>query len=72
MYGLMMQSQLTLTGIMRHAQDNFSAREIVSITADHFVISAQAGIQFGGTWVPACAGMTRGFEKITGEKPCTA
>ncbi len=26
MYGLMMQSQLTLTGIMRHAQDNFSAR----------------------------------------------
>ncbi|MFC6978721.1 hypothetical protein [Microbulbifer taiwanensis] len=25
MYGLMMQSQLTLTGIMRHAQNNFSA-----------------------------------------------
>ncbi|HEY8569261.1 long-chain-fatty-acid--CoA ligase [Microbulbifer sp.] len=35
MLGLMMQGQLTLTGIMRHAQENFSAREIVSITADN-------------------------------------
>ncbi|WP_295801696.1 long-chain-fatty-acid--CoA ligase [uncultured Microbulbifer sp.] len=35
MHGLMMQGQLTLTGIMRHAQENFSTREIVSITADN-------------------------------------
>ncbi|WP_105104048.1 long-chain-fatty-acid--CoA ligase [Microbulbifer pacificus] len=35
MLGLMMQSQLTLTGIMRHAQNNFPGREIVSITADN-------------------------------------
>jgi len=34
MFGLMMQSQLTLTGIMRHAQCHFPDSEIVSITAD--------------------------------------
>ena len=35
MQGLMMQGQLTLTGIMRHAQSNFSEQEIVSVTADN-------------------------------------
>lgn len=35
MLGLMMQGQLTLTGIMRHARENFSTREIVSITSDN-------------------------------------
>lgn len=33
MFGLMMQRQLTLTGILRYAQENFSTREIVSVTA---------------------------------------
>ncbi|WP_323846925.1 long-chain-fatty-acid--CoA ligase [Microbulbifer magnicolonia] len=35
MFGLMMQSQLTLTGIMRHARSNFPGSEIVSVTADN-------------------------------------
>ncbi|MFC6634644.1 long-chain-fatty-acid--CoA ligase [Microbulbifer taiwanensis] len=35
MFGMMMQSQLTLTGIMRHAQSNFPNSEIVSVTADN-------------------------------------
>jgi fatty-acyl-CoA synthase len=35
MYGMMMQSQLTLTSIMRHAQINFPESEIVSVTADN-------------------------------------
>ncbi|AOS96968.1 Long-chain-fatty-acid--CoA ligase [Microbulbifer aggregans] len=35
MNGLMMGTQLTLTGIMRHAQQNFPDSEIVSVTADN-------------------------------------
>ncbi|SHF61705.1 fatty-acyl-CoA synthase [Microbulbifer donghaiensis] len=35
MFGMMMQSQLTLTEIMRHAQNNFPNSEIVSVTADN-------------------------------------
>ncbi|WP_250459420.1 long-chain-fatty-acid--CoA ligase [Microbulbifer litoralis] len=35
MPGMMMQSQLTLTEVMRHAQANFADSEIVSITADN-------------------------------------
>ena len=35
MLGMMMQSQLTLTSIMRHAHNNFPDSEIVSVTADN-------------------------------------
>ncbi|KUJ82622.1 long-chain fatty acid--CoA ligase [Microbulbifer flavimaris] len=35
MNGLMMGTQLTLTGVMRHAQQNFPNSEIVSVTADN-------------------------------------
>lgn len=35
MQGLMMDVPLTVTGILRHAQQNHGEREIVSITADH-------------------------------------
>ncbi|GAA5524193.1 3-methylmercaptopropionyl-CoA ligase [Microbulbifer aestuariivivens] len=35
MNGLMMGTQLTLTGVMRHAQQNFPDSEIVSVTADN-------------------------------------
>ena len=35
MLGLMMDSPLTITSIMRHAQRNFAGREILSVTADN-------------------------------------
>ena len=35
MQGLMMDMPLTVTGILRHAQQNHAEQEVVSITADH-------------------------------------
>ncbi|MDZ7770117.1 MAG: 3-(methylthio)propionyl-CoA ligase [Woeseiaceae bacterium] len=35
MHGLMMETQLLVSGIVRHAEKNFGDREIVSVTADN-------------------------------------
>ena len=35
MHGLMMDSQLLISSILRHADRNFAEREIVSVTADN-------------------------------------
>ena len=35
MYGLMMESQLLISSILKHADLNFGEREIVSVTADN-------------------------------------
>ena len=35
MQGLMMDMPLTITSILRHAQQNHGRQEVVSITADH-------------------------------------
>ena len=35
MHGLMMESELLISSILRHANKNFGDREIVSVTADN-------------------------------------
>ena len=35
MHGLMMESELLISSILRHADKNFGDREIVSVTADN-------------------------------------